>query len=201
VAPARPRRDAGPAEVLRRVGPDAALGKDWPATALGLLRAPRRGAVVVELRKGCWFELTTALELWIVKEVGLDRESGRGGTTIRNGWTVLDIGAGLGEFAIPIAREHPDCRVYAFEPAPEPFAFFRVPVGLRAVQNVSLVPAAVGGAPAAPPSAWRWGARPGPRRRATSSATHARADRAPARGVSRRGHGVLRRPAWPPGWS
>jgi FkbM family methyltransferase len=119
--------------------------RNWPATALGLLRAPRGGAFVVELRNGCRFKVATALDLWILKEVCLDREYERHGPTIRNGWAVVDVGAGLGEFCIQVAREHPGCRVYAFEPGPESFALLRENVRLNAVRNVSLFPSAVGG--------------------------------------------------------
>jgi FkbM family methyltransferase len=118
--------------------------RNWPATALGLLRGRRGRGFVVELRNGCRFKVTTALDLWILKEVCLDREYERYGTTIRNGWSVVDIGAGLGEFCIQVAREHPDCRVYAFEPGPESFALLRENVDLNGVRNVSLFPSAVG---------------------------------------------------------
>lgn len=38
------------------------------------------------------------------------------GVPIQNGWTVIDIGAGIGDFSIYAAYKHPDSKIYAFEP-------------------------------------------------------------------------------------
>jgi FkbM family methyltransferase len=75
--------------------------------------------------------------------VCLDREYERHGTAIRDGWSVVDIGAGLGEFAISVAREHPGCRVYAFEPCDEALTLLRENVDLNEVRNVTPLPYAV----------------------------------------------------------
>src|SRR5262249_47672962 len=95
---------------------------NWPATAAAPARGPPRAPVAVELREGGRFRIGSALDLWILKEVCLDREYERYGPAVRNGWTVVDVGAGVGEFCIQVARRHPDCRVYAFEPGAEAFA-------------------------------------------------------------------------------
>jgi len=117
---------------------------NWPATAAALARGPRRAPFVVELRDGGRFRIGSALDLWILKEVCLDREYERYGPAVRNGWTVVDVGAGVGEFCIQVARRHPDCRIYAFEPGAEAFALLRENVDLNAVGNVRIFPRAVG---------------------------------------------------------
>jgi FkbM family methyltransferase len=118
--------------------------KNWPAAAAALLRRPGGEPLVVELRNGGRFKITTALDLWILKEVCLDREYERHGAPIRNGWTVVDIGAGLGEFCVHVARQYPDCRIYAFEPCSEAFALLQENIHLNAVTNVRVFPRAVG---------------------------------------------------------
>lgn len=60
--------------------------------------------------------------------------------------TILDVGANIGELAIYFARRLPDCRVIAFEPAPENLEGFRANLALQAppLGNLELVPEAVG---------------------------------------------------------
>jgi len=118
--------------------------RNWPAVAAALLGRGPRTPFVVRLRNGCLFKVTTALDVWIIKEVCLDRDYERDGTTVRPGSTVVDIGAGLGEFCISVAREHPDARVYAFEPLAESFALLQDNVRLNGLGNLALFPCAVG---------------------------------------------------------
>ncbi len=62
---------------------------------------------VIWLRNGCRFQVRSLMDVWIIKETCLDRQYELYGTRIEDGWTVIDIGAGLGDFAILIARENP----------------------------------------------------------------------------------------------
>jgi FkbM family methyltransferase len=59
--------------------------------------------------------------------------------------TILDVGANIGELSIYCARQLPDCRVIAFEPAPENLAGFRANLALQdpPLGNLELVPEAV----------------------------------------------------------
>jgi FkbM family methyltransferase len=45
--------------------------------------------------------------------------------------TILDVGANIGELSIYFARQLPDCRVIAFEPAPENLEGFRANLALQ----------------------------------------------------------------------
>jgi predicted RNA methylase len=54
----------------------------------------------------------------VIKEVMLDREYARVGPPIEPGWTVVDIGAAHGAFALTAARAGA-ARVIAVEPAPD----------------------------------------------------------------------------------
>ena len=117
--------------------------ENWPAVAAALLRPPPRAPFVVRLRGGCRFRVTSALDVWLLKEVCLDGEYQRDGTVIGPGATVVDVGAGVGEFCVSVARAHPDARVYAFEPAAESFALLEGNVRLNGLDNVTLFPCAV----------------------------------------------------------
>lgn len=56
------------------------------------------------------------MDVWVVKETCLDRDYKSKGKKIQGGSTIIDIGAGLGDFAILTANEHPNSQVYAYEP-------------------------------------------------------------------------------------
>ena len=84
------------------------------------------------------------MDAWIMKETCLDRDYEENCVQIKDDWTVVDIGAGIGDFAISVAKEHPNCRVYACEPFPESFRLFKENIRLNAVQNVSEFQIAIG---------------------------------------------------------
>lgn len=116
------------------------------AAFLGL---PMRSPFPIRLQDGTRFLVRNALDIWLVKESCLDRDYERDAVAIRDGWTVVDIGAGTGEFAVSVARRNPRSIVYAFEPLPESFALLSENVRLNGLSNVRAVRKAVAGAPGA----------------------------------------------------
>lgn len=84
------------------------------------------------------------MDIWIVKETCLDRQYQRASVEIEDGWNVIDIGAGLGDFAICVARECPNSTIHAYEPLPESFELLEANLSLNQVQNVMPYPKAVG---------------------------------------------------------
>lgn len=101
-------------------------------------------SAVIRLRNGCQFRVRGLMDVWIVKETCLDRAYESNCTQIQDGWTIIDIGAGLGDFAISVAYEHPHCRVYAYEPFPESYALLEENTRLNSVSNIKAFPTAVG---------------------------------------------------------
>lgn len=93
------------------------------------------------------FVVRGAMDVWCLKETLLDRVYERLGFAIEPDWTVLDIGAGIGDFTILAARSAPRGHVYAFEPFPESFALLRQNVDRNLVSNTQLFPTAVTGRP------------------------------------------------------
>jgi FkbM family methyltransferase len=126
--------------------PTLLLGiRNW-ATMLALfLGLPVRKPVTIELRGGGRYRARSRMEVWIIKETCLDRDYERGEVPIEDGWTVVDIGAGAGDFAISVALRAPKSRVLAFEPWRESFDLMQENLALNGVENVQAFAEAVAG--------------------------------------------------------
>lgn len=104
----------------------------------------RKQPVVIRLRNGCKFKVRSPMDVWIVKEICLDRDYESNSVQIKDGWTVIDIGAGIGEFAVLVAKEHPNSQVYAYEPFPESFVLLQENLKLNVTRNVRAFQMAIG---------------------------------------------------------
>lgn len=114
--------------------------RNWPAC----LALPfRRTSLVLYLQNGLRFRVRSPMDVWIIKETCLDRDYEVHGTAIQNGWTVVDIGAAAGDFAILTAREHPHARILAYEPSPNSYATLQENIRLNGVRNILAFPQAV----------------------------------------------------------
>ncbi len=116
----------------------------WKIVAL-FLGLPVRKPLTVALPGGLLFQVRSRMDVWILKESCLDRDYERGAVAVRDGWTVFDVGAGFGDFAVRVARECPAARVFAFEPLPESFARLQEHVRANGVENVRAFAQAVAG--------------------------------------------------------
>lgn len=94
-----------------------------------------RGGFVWELRSGESFRVRSPLDAWIVKETWVDRAYDAAGTPVEDGWTVLDVGAGIGDFTVQAAKASPSGRVFAFEPAEDAFALLEENLARNGVRN------------------------------------------------------------------
>jgi FkbM family methyltransferase len=120
--------------------------RNWPVLFWELLGLPIGRPYLMRLRDGATFQVRNFMDAWIVKEVYLDRDYERYGVAIQPGWTVVDIGACLGGFAVFAARRAPGVRVHAFEPAPESYRLLRQNLDLNQAANVTAHPLAVAAA-------------------------------------------------------
>ena len=77
-----------------------------------------------------------AMDVWSVKETFLDSFYTRYGVSIQNGWQVLDIGAGIGDFSLYAAYGNPQTVVYAFEPFPDSYNLMIKNLTVNAINNV-----------------------------------------------------------------
>lgn len=100
---------------------------------------------IVRLRNGLNVKVRSLMDIWIVKETCLDKDYENHGITIENGWQVIDIGAGLGDFVLSVTHSRPQCKVWAFEPFPESFELLKENVALNQAENVFAFQTAVSG--------------------------------------------------------
>lgn len=121
--------------------------RNWP-TLLGLLLGLpiRRPATLVLRDSALALTVRSALDAWLVKEVCIERQYEAASVPIQDGWTVIDIGGGIGEFAIDVAKRYPHSRVLAYEPAPDSFSLLQQNMALNNLTNLQVSPYAVAGA-------------------------------------------------------
>lgn len=117
--------------------------RNWPA--LLRLAGPWRRPVALELSDGSSYLVNSLMDAWIVKETNLDRDYERAGVPLQDGWQVVDIGAGIGDFTVFAARRTPHGRVLAYEPAPDSVALLRRNLDRNLIANAEVCQAAVAG--------------------------------------------------------
>jgi hypothetical protein len=88
---------------------------------------PRHFPTRVRLRRtGRQFNVRDALDVWVIKEIWLDGEYG---DPAQPGWSVVDIGAGIGEFAV--LSNCQGATVHAYEPDAAAFRLLEKNVSLN----------------------------------------------------------------------
>ncbi len=109
------------------------------ATFLGINRKP----FVMSLRNGLTFKVRNAMDLWIIKETCLDRDYETYGTLLVPGWTIVDIGGGLGDFVV-YASYTENAEIHVYEPFPESRDLLKENLKLNQVDDVFVHAEAVG---------------------------------------------------------
>jgi FkbM family methyltransferase len=112
-----------------------------PGSRLPLLR--RRDEMVLTFRKGLRFEVPELIDLLILKETLLDDvyELSQVSNQAR---LIVDVGAGIGDFAIQAASMFPQAWVIACEPNPESYSVLERNVRRNGLSNVDPRCVAVG---------------------------------------------------------
>lgn len=130
---------------LSSIGTLAIGMKNWWTMTAAFLNLPIKRPFLIVLRNGLQFEARTGLDVWVIKESCLDRDYEHQSVQIQDGWTIIDIGAALGDFAIHAARKTPSGRVYAYEPAHDSFQLLQRNIMRNQTHNVETFPYAVNG--------------------------------------------------------
>ncbi len=99
--------------------------------------------IVIELKNGLHFHLRTRMDIWVLKEACIDYQYERASVALQDGWNIVDVGAGLGDFALSVARAHPHSTVYAYEPFPESFELLLENRQQNQIENVKAYPHAI----------------------------------------------------------
>jgi len=108
------------------------------------LRPSKPREQMIELRKSkLRFKTRGVMDIWSVKETFLDRFYETFGTSVGEGWTVVDIGGGVGDFTIYVSVQHPNNVVYTFEPTPDSFTLLQENLQLNNITNAQIYPQAV----------------------------------------------------------
>lgn len=118
--------------------------KNWPTIFSLFLRSDQVGRHLLRLRRPhvtLW--VRGAMDVWAVKETFLDAFYTRYGVPVEDGWTVIDIGAGVGDFSILAAYGHPNAQVYALEPYPGSYDLLVENIALNTLPQVHAFPLAV----------------------------------------------------------
>jgi FkbM family methyltransferase len=117
--------------------------RSW-GSAIRLMTGRPAAPLTVSLRDGSSFRVRSFMDLWIVKETCLDRDYEKDLPPFGEDWTIIDIGAGLGDFSVCAARRHPGRKIAAFEPFAESFELLKENLCLNGAANVQAFPFAVG---------------------------------------------------------
>ena len=118
--------------------------KNWPLVVRIFLKIAPPGPYLIVLRKsGLRLKARGVMDIWSIKETFLDRFYERFGVGVKDGWTVVDIGGGIGDYSLFAAAANPHGKVYAFEPFPGSFALLQENV---AANRAAVIAAAGSGA-------------------------------------------------------
>lgn len=111
--------------------------RNWPAMLGLLLRRKDVSRHEVVLRNPpVRLVIRGAMDLWAVKETFLDKFYTKYGVEVEDGWTVVDIGAGVGDFSILAAYSHQKTKVVAYEPFAGSFELLCENIGSNHLENI-----------------------------------------------------------------
>lgn len=117
---------------------------NWPTVIAVFLGLPAKRPFTVRLRRtNLCFSARSAMDVWIIKETCLDRDYERVSVPVQDGWKIVDIGAGLGDFTIDAARRNPHGLVHAYEPFPDSFELLQQNLRLNRIDNAQAFSEAV----------------------------------------------------------
>jgi FkbM family methyltransferase len=111
--------------------------KNWPSLLPIFLRKENTGEHSIKLRfPPVCLLFRGAMDVWAVKETFIDQFYTRYGQSVQDGWVVVDIGGGIGDYAIHAAYGNPGATIYAFEPFPSSYQLLIQNLTLNAIDNV-----------------------------------------------------------------
>lgn len=111
------------------------IKQPWRTVAIFLGREPLRSEI--ELRgSGLRFRIRDRMDAWIAKETCLDDVYFPRWVSAESLWRVIDIGGGIGDFTVLMARRCPRGVVHVYEPSPDSFEVLLANVKANGANNV-----------------------------------------------------------------
>ena len=118
---------------------------EWGLILRLFLHLTPPGCFTFTLRNyGLIFTVRGVMDVWSIKETFLNRFYERYGCIIQDGWCVIDIGAGVGDFSLLAGVRTPHGKVFAFEPFPESYELLIENIKQNSCKNIIASPEAVG---------------------------------------------------------
>lgn len=111
----------------------------WKLIPLFLRSKPNQLQMIEMPQKDLKMWVRGRMDAWSVKEAMLDRFYERSGTLIQPYWTIVDVGAAIGEFTVVAGKAAPKGRVFAIEPNPDSVALLRQNLKSNHVNNVEII--------------------------------------------------------------
>ena len=111
--------------------------KNWPSLIPLFLCRSRTSIKKLKLRRPTLEVMVrSAMDVWSVKETFVDQFYTRYGAPVEEGWTVVDIGAGIGDYSLYAAHGNRSGVIYAYEPFHESYALLKCNLALNGIENV-----------------------------------------------------------------
>jgi FkbM family methyltransferase len=118
--------------------------KNWPSLVpLFFGRSSSRQKKLIIRRPFVEMIVRSVMDVWSVKETLIDAFYTRYGVPVQDGWTVVDIGAGIGDYCVHATYGNPTVNLYAFEPYPGSFTVLQRNLALNGIENVTAYQKAV----------------------------------------------------------
>jgi FkbM family methyltransferase len=120
---------------------------DAPHRTVGLFLGVTRpdGRAVRVRDRDLLFHVRSREDVWSIKETLLDGFYDRPGLRPTTGWSIVDVGGGIGDFAVDVAARDPTARVHVFEPDAAARRLAELNVAANGLANVTLHPEALAG--------------------------------------------------------
>jgi FkbM family methyltransferase len=103
-----------------------------------MVKRSKSFAPTVKLRTGETFIIKSFMDIWILKETVLDRQYELVGVPLQDNWTIVDIGAAMGDFSIWASEQNPHGRIIAVEPYPPYISLLRINLEKNKIRNVDV---------------------------------------------------------------
>jgi FkbM family methyltransferase len=120
--------------------------KNWPKVLSLLIHQPGWGLMTLRIRRPKMDVFVRgAMDIWSVKETILDQFYTRYGTPVQADWTVVDVGAGIGDYCLHATNGVDGVKVVAFEPYPGSYDLLQRNLALNGIEQVRTYQKAVWG--------------------------------------------------------